>query len=453
MKSVLAIDIGTTFIKHAIIGADGSIINYQSIALAYHKQIAHTNINLWFSELIAAIHAIPQEVRASVAAIIISGQGPSLLPILRDGHLHSEVIFRSTLSDAYLNSSRIHHSYYLPFALQYIDTYPQLRIQLKSWLPIPEYFLYRLSGKMVAMLPSRKYDRYYWSRRSVTRVRMRGRYFPSYAFLGDNIAPLSDAMATASGLPAQIPIFSGGLDFCMAIIGSNSYHEYAICDRAGSTEGINFIHWPAAPTHKEHALFKSYPLFHSWDENQSLLIINSGALIDGAEKRDFNALRRFIFNESLKVPPLLPVLKNKGVIKITGPERATGNSRQQQARLLESMLFTIKYALDIFLSTHRKGVGMALCGGQTRLTAWNQLKADVLSLPCFSFQLTAAELLGSAAVAFHALKIYPTLEDAVSAISRIQERFLPHASFESQRYHNFKQRFTAMLASRPHGDL
>ena len=438
IRHVLAIDVGTTFIKYACINAEGGVSHYHKMPLQYGTPIEKTNIYHWFQQLVESIDTIPRSLRTEIAAVTVSGQGPSLLPLTHSGHIQVPLLFRATLDDMHTVSSVHSQSQYIPFALRYLQINPHLRISLHKWVPIPEYFVYQLCGKVVAMLPSKKYRRYYWTASALRQVGLKYASFPSYAYMGNIIAPLNDEITNRCGLPKGIPLFCGGLDFYMSIIGTDCYRAHTICDRAGSTQGLNFIGWSA----RHNPIFQPYPLLSRKIENNSLLILNSGTILRQAEEKDFHAVRRFMHNESLKNAPRLPTIKRKGMVEIPYAYTRSTQDRHEIVRALESILFTMRYAFDLLSIGQHRQVRVTLSGGQASVAQWNQLKADMVGVEFQYFQLLDAELLGGAAVVFCALKVYPSISDAASCISVPTQKYVPHISLTSlKRYQEFKRLF------------
>lgn len=463
MSSALIIDIGTTRIKHACVGFAGEIVCEATIMIPYAVPAEKSDVHQWFELLIGSIKEIPLDIRDKITAITVSGQGPSLIPIDRHNQVIRPLLFRWLLDPAtaaYRGSSQ-----YIPLALAYMRQNPELARKVRRWVGIPEYIVYLLCGEWVAMLPSTRYRRYYWTPAALRRARLSPPQFPRHVYTGAVIAPVSPRVMERIGVRAGVPIISGGLDFHTAIIGAQCMQSGSICDRAGSTEGINIIGQPS----RHHPLLQSYPLFSPRVANQSLIILNSGALLADTTTAELAQLRRILMNELTPhhpaAAPLLPELQRKGVVRIPqlngeqtlAPDRertAHTQSEREGGRLLqlEALLFTIRYTLELFPAWRRAPVAIALCGGQSRIANWNALKADFLGVDCRLFQCTHTELLGGAAIAFTALGRYRSLCEAAAHIAHSTTVYQPAIATqqcfsESTRYQEFKQRFDCTLRS------
>ena len=419
MNIALAIDIGTTRIKYACIDTDGAVVHYHAFAVRYAAQAENSDIGGWFDELMAGIGDIPAAVRRQLRAITVSGQGPSLIALDGDGAVLRPLLLRSLLDDDRSAKRRAAggSSHYIPFAAQYARRYPDVMRRVQRWIPLPEYCVYLLCGRAVSMLPSASYRRYYWTPAALRRAHLAREHFPSPVYMGDIIGGLSAPAAARCGLPPGIPLVSAGLDFCMAIIGGQCMRRYAVCDRAGSTQGLNFIGYPR----RRHPLLQSYPLLRRSLGNQSLLLLNSGALLEGITEAQLDAVGDMIRRPPTATSPPLPTVRQRGVAEIVPAD----GSATARLHALESVLFTMRYVVELFPPHCRRHAAVALCGGQARIEKWNILKSDVLGMECRQFQCLHTELLGGAAVAFRAVNIYPQLADAVARISHTRRQFRP----------------------------
>lgn len=445
--------------KYACISAEGRVVHQCTVPVRYAARVEQSDVRRWFDELLKQIGRIPPEVRRAICAIVVSGQGPSLIPIDSAGTVLRPLLFRSLLDDG--RPPAVHtpvarpRSHYIPFATQYIRQDPSLRERAHIWIPIPEYFVYLLCGEAISMLLSPRYRRYYWTASALRRARLPAERFPRHRYMGEVVASLSAEVATRHALPPRIPIIAGGLDFCMAIIGARSMRRRAVCDRAGSTQGLNFIGY----RRRRHALLQSYPLLSAATANQSLLILNSGALVADLHDSEPEQLRRFVSDEPLTTPPLLPMVKARGVVEIASPadsadhtdsagrtDTADRAARISRLRCLESILFTMRYVVELFPARQRKRMSLALCGGQTHVEKWNALKADVLGVRCHLFQCAHTELLGAAAVAFTTLGVYRRLPSAVAHISHLRTSLSARPLVTLPRYRAFCTALTRRLA-------
>lgn len=467
MNFALVIDIGTTRIKHACISPTGEVACESTFIVPYASSEEESDIQGWFEVLVSSIDEIPMEIRASITAITVSGQGPSLVPIDRDNRVIRPLLFRWLLD----SSTPVFRSYsqYIPFALAYIRKNPSLAQKVRYWVGIPEYIVYLLCGEWVAMLPSASYRRYYWTPAALRRAQLLPSQFPRYAYAGAVIATISARVAGRIGVSAGVPIISGGLDFYTAIIGAQCMQGNSVCDRAGSTEGVNIIGQPS----RHHPLLQSYPLFGRRIANQSLIILNSGALLADTDAAELAQLRRALMNDASPAVadqhattalPLLPELQKQGVVRIPQPSATHAQVAEAASRTgvagrapyterllqLEVLLFTIRYALELFPSQRRAPMTIALCGGQSRIAEWNALKADFLGVECRRFQCAHTELLGGAAIAFTALGVHRSLIKAVASVSHAATTYRPTAAAHQRfstlaRYQAFKQALDAFF--------
>lgn len=177
--------------------------------------------------------------------------------------------------------------------------------------------------------------------------------------------------AAALGLANDIPVFDAGPDFIAALVGTGTLSPGRLCDRAGSSEGLNLC----APNFFEAADLRTMPSPAQNLWNVSCLIADPGnsrqEKLDNFKKA-FNALK--------------------------------GAAAAQGAPFGDFIMVTGGQALDEQLL---------------------QEKADTVGVKVATAQISDAELLGGAAAAFFRLGKYSSLEEAAKGLVRVGKEFLP----------------------------
>lgn len=98
--------------------------------------------------------------------------------------------------------------------------------------------IYKLTGNSVTILPEKRYITAYWDAESLKKLNIPLDKLPSFVKLGKNCGLLS-SYAGEFGLP-EVPVFGVGPDFIAGLIGTGTVEKGRLCDRSGSSEGINF---------------------------------------------------------------------------------------------------------------------------------------------------------------------------------------------------------------------
>ena len=102
----------------------------------------------------------------------------------------------------------------------------------------PEYLIWQLTGNAVTILPESRYETAYWNAQVLEGFGIMTGKMPGFVELGHNCGTLLDNAQELLGLPA-VPVIGVGPDFIAALIGTDTTEPGHICDRAGSSEGIN----------------------------------------------------------------------------------------------------------------------------------------------------------------------------------------------------------------------
>jgi sugar (pentulose or hexulose) kinase len=287
----------------------------------------------------------------------------------------------------------------------------------------------RLGAEAVTTLPP-FYEPYYWDDAQCAALGIDRALFPPFAAPGTVIGRVSPeaarrltALAGGLGrLGAGIPIVAGGVDFIMALIGAGTVEPGMVCDRAGTSEGINLcaafpgiVGPPRFPTE-----IRTLPHVSSGLWNLSVIIPASGRLFDryralaGQENRPYGDIL-----EELIPGGFLPDLDAGGFGGFSGAAelgRAT----------LTTMGFAVRAAAET-LDRHGFSVTeMRLSGGQSKNRRWNQLKADLAGISLLVPEQPDCELAGDAVLGAIALGEATDLKEGISRIVRVKERIVPN---------------------------
>ena len=98
--------------------------------------------------------------------------------------------------------------------------------------------MYALTGNAVTVLPEKRFEPAWWTDDEAARFEIDKKKLPPFVPLGYAAGTLCREYAERLSVPC-IPVFCCGPDFAAALIGTNTLRPGRICDRAGSSEGIN----------------------------------------------------------------------------------------------------------------------------------------------------------------------------------------------------------------------
>ncbi|MDR0403342.1 MAG: hypothetical protein LBH35_07120, partial [Treponema sp.] len=253
--AVLCADIGTSSLKAALIGVDGKPAAFSRISYAGAAP------GCWLAAFLGALESLAAQCPARRAKVlVISGNGPTLVPVAGDGRpLEPVQWFSPSKSGPFYGPSL-----FLPKLAAYRERDPERFITAKLFLSSQEWLSYTLGADPVTVLAREAYRPFYWDEEQCEKAGLDMGIFPPFAPMGSRIGrvtaagrirppdvlagaekpggkslPVGSALPAETLLPEGTPILAGGPDFIMALIGTSVLEPGMICDRAGSSEGIN----------------------------------------------------------------------------------------------------------------------------------------------------------------------------------------------------------------------
>ncbi|GHV85989.1 sugar kinase [Spirochaetia bacterium] len=422
MALVYCADIGSSSLKAALIDTAGFL--HAVVRIPYGA--AQDPAGRWLAAFFAAAEQLAAAVSRSgvsipaAGAVVISGNGPTLVPVVEtNGALESLVPvywYEAPLRIEYPGgnspggkfSGGYLPSFFLAKAEAFRKANPGSFAKLRYFFSPQEWLSWRLGARPVTVLPHPAYENYYWDKTQCAALGIERELFPSFVTMGTVIGSL-DPAACAAGqssssavrglLPPGIPIVAGASDFIMALVGTGTLKDGAVCDRTGSSEGINLCITGSA---KEVPGLRFLPGAAEGLWNLGAVITQSGKLFDdyrvssGQTEKPHAALLR----EILASPnhPGRPVLETMGRAFLNG--------------------------LDNLEQSGRKIKELTLSGGQASDTRWNQYKADISGRVLHLPEITDAELAGNAILGAMALE-GGNLQEKAAAMIRIKTTFYP----------------------------
>ena len=239
---VLAVDIGTTALKAGLITKDGQVLSMCSVP--YSAPENRFVAEGWLWALKAAVDklklAVPEALEGTLKAIAISGNGPTLvsesgLTLRWNEYPAARLNVDETSPD---EAHEFANSIFLPRILLFRDLIGDEYESTSHLFSGPEYLMWQLTGNAVTVLPEPRYETAYWNAQVLEGFGIMTGKMPAFVELGHNCGTLLDNAQELFGLPA-IPVIGVGPDFIAALIGTDTTEPGHICDRAGSSEGIN----------------------------------------------------------------------------------------------------------------------------------------------------------------------------------------------------------------------
>jgi xylulokinase len=441
---ILTVDIGTSSLKAAFIDFDGRLLAYSRAA--YDVQAAGVGAESWkraFALALEKLHALAPAV--VIDAICVSGNGPTLVPVRRDGEALPPLYWHDGKTVLPLREAGVHQSvcpsFFLPHAAWLKRNAPAEYEGVSLFISSHEWLAFTLGAEAVTVIPHAAYEPYYWDDEQLRLFELDREKFPPFVKMGSVMGYVSEKAASSFGgfagnrLKSGTPIIAGGPDFITALIGTLTLRPGEVCDRSGSSEGINVC--AAGPFSAEDVAKNKLPkaaglrtLPHAKEGlwNIGALIPSSGRLFEeyrrdtGQESRSYEDLLAELIPSPFPIPNSISTAPHSLLDQGRSVLCAIGFAVRSAVKTLEGAGFPVKE--------------MRLSGGQGRNPRWNQLKADITGVSLLIPEIVDGELAGNAALSAAALG-GASLEEAANRMIRFREVFRPDpaaAAFWEEMY-------------------
>ena len=361
IKTVLAVDIGTTSLKAGLISADGGVVSFcrQSIPFYDNRFVALK----WEKILKKSIKKMFRKCGGNsvcVEAIAVSGNGPTVVSKSGRTLRWNENVDYNLLG---ISAHQYEASLFLPRIMAFKECFPADYASSDLIFSGPEYLIFRLCNSAVTILPEKRFEAAYWDKNGLAACGIEKEKLADFVGVGQICGKLKKTMADYLGLPEGIPVVSGGPDFVAALIGTNTLSAGKICDRSGSSEGFNFC------------------------------------------------VEKLVLAEGVRaLPSVIPGLWNVSVL-IPESGKLGINQRLIKCKNAVDVLKKIAAENDISFPSQ-----ITATGGQTKSEKYMARKSLAIGLPVSVCQIADAELLGDACAAWFALEKYSSLKEAAASI-------------------------------------
>ena len=199
----------------------------------------------WLQALKSALEEVKEKSPDSaIEAICVSGNGPTLVAedftslFYKESFPNIEVNVSSECKKA-LKESR---SLFIPRLALFKSLYPESWEKSSHIYSGPEFFIHLLTGESLTILPQESFAPAYWSREELKKCGFTEndiKKLPPFKAPSSFAGKISEEAALATGLFEGTFVFCGAPDFIVALIGTGTVFPGRLCDRAGSSEGLN----------------------------------------------------------------------------------------------------------------------------------------------------------------------------------------------------------------------
>ncbi len=463
---LISVDVGTSNVKAGLFTSDGTLVRQASEPVSLLDSTADGRYEIdpraWERNLDRALSALVNSTAPDVSgapeveAVVVSGNGPTLVPVGAAGEaLHPAITWmdRRGVSQAVARTAAsevdVDASYFLSKAYWICRERPEIYERTRYFLSCPEYIAYYLCGEAVTILPVASFERYIWTGDAIRALGMDGDRFPPFVAPGAIVGPLKKDIARRTGLREATPVIAGGPDYLMSLLGAGSIRPGVTCDRAGSSEGINLC--SKMPVTDRRLL--CLPHLVEGYYNISGVISTSGKALDwfrnvagfgkGYARGDdvagyaetgyepfFAAIARSEPGSGRLL--FLPYLAGERSPLWDPHARgvfaglAYSHTRCEMARAVaESIGFAMRDVLTVMEENALYIDALRVAGKLSRAGVLNQIKADITGRRVLVPVIAESELLGAACIGLASLGYFASFEQASAQCVRIGSEFLP----------------------------
>ena len=476
---LLTIDIGTSGFKSALWDYNGNRLSFAACPLSacVADGVRHEAEP---AQWLTAFEQCCQKLGylKQVEAIVISGNGPTLVPILESALDNSKSRLKAPIpcsplsaphSNAILWLDRravkyqsqvsevmggfVDASFFLPKILAIKNEQNELYNRTKFFLGCPEFLAYALTGEACNVFPCEGFDRWFWNDSALLKLDLDPSKFPAFIRPGSSFGALTRQIADHFGFSKNIPVISGGPDFFTSILGTGVTEPGQACDRTGSSEGINLC--TENRVIDSRLMSYAHPVKPWW--NLSGIINTTGKAIDWGRDllgldsfEDFTALAKKSSpgSGSLVFLPYLageraPVWTPSARAVYSGISLSTGRGEFANS-ILEGIGFAIRDVLSVMAEAGAGANQLRVTGRLAGCSALNRIKADITGLEVLEGVRKDAELLGLAIIGACSLGKFSSFKEASSALCRIEKRYEPNVKHKAL----YDELFTEYLSLR-----
>ena len=387
----LCVDIGTTSVKVGIISDSGEVVSFCSKKLDFSQKgfIALE----WIKVFVQACEELNLK-NTKIESICVSGNGPTICAQNGKTLLWNEEV-------EFLNIQT--KSLFIPRILAFKNKYKSDFEKSNKIYSGPEFFVFCLTDLSVTFLPEERFLPAYWTVSELEKFDISVKKIPDFVKTGSVVGNLNKKFAEILGLSYDVKIVAGAPDFVVALIGTNTLSPGAICDRSGSSEGINFC--SPVPVFCDGVRTLPSVIPGLW--NLSVLIEKSGSLID-----DFKNQIEKIENKNISYKEII--------------DFAFEDKNSEGWRILSVLGEEVFNAVKTIREVAKKNNlpindFMTVTGGQANSEKWLLKKSAESKINLAIPRFFHSELLGDAVLSLVALNKSENLNTAANKICKIQK--------------------------------
>lgn len=487
-KTLLGLDLGTTSVKAGLFSTDGVLLasaseEYQLLTPAANE--AELPAEIYWQASVKTIRKVLQTVgdtQGTPAAIAVSSQGETLIPIDKNGKaLRNAIVWidnRAEEQAKYLNS-RLKDVYDITGIPDVIPTWTGCKIRwirenepdvfrnTHKFLLLQDYILYRLTGNFVTngsiSCTTLYFDirNHQWWQDALEAIGISENLLPDILEAGEIVGTSTVSANQELGLEAPIQVIGGGMDQSAGAVGAGTITDGIASETTGSALCIQVVtrrhdldQSKRIPVyiHSVPGLYLFDPvcptagMAYKWFKDTFATEEIARAEDEGSSVYD-------LLNQSAADIPagsdgliMLPHLM--GAFCPNSNPDAKGSftgftihhSKGHFVRaILEAVAYMLRQNLETVTASGASFTEIRATGGGAKSPLWNQIKADVCNLPVITLENEDTGLIGDAILAGTAIGIFPNIQDGCDRFVKIKSCVNPgtNCALYEKYYQNY----------------
>lgn len=474
---LLGVDLGTTAIKGGLHRLDGSVVagaSREYSLITPSPAVVEVPVATYWGAFTGVVHSLLRDSGVDarrIAAIGLSAQGETLVPVGRDGDaLHNAIVWldnRAKDESAELDDQFGRElTYQVTGQPGMLPAWPAAKIlwlarhepdifaRTAMFLLLEDYFIGRLTGRP-ACEGSLATSTCYWDFRSrqwwpemLTAINIDASQLPDLTEPGTPAGQLRPAIAAELGLDPATLVCAGALDQACGAIGVGNVHPGILSENTGTAVALCATldgprldpalrmpcHYHGVPDTYMFHTFTSGGLALRWFRDEFCEADVTNARHASQDAYDLIAKR------AASVPPgsdglvVLPHLQG-AMAPDANPEArgvvlglALHHGRDHLARaILESVAFVIRRNVEVLEELGVRVDSIRASGGGARSRVWKQIEADVTGREVRVTDQPEAATLGACILAGHGAGLYDSIAEAADRMITMTDVFEPAA--------------------------
>ncbi|MCX6065711.1 MAG: FGGY family carbohydrate kinase [Chloroflexi bacterium] len=493
--SLLGIDVGTSGCKAAVFSEDGRLLglvydeyDYQS---PQHGWAELDSVDVWRKVKLTIRQAVAETKSDPVKAVCVSSLGETVVPVTAERKILGPALLNFDVrGDEYLAELRGRLPDEMLYQINGNTLGNQYALTKLKWLRQHQPDIYRQSAFFLAWsgfvsfmlgaearvdysLANRTLlfdlERCDWSDELLELAQLERAKLPPTVPSGVVIGTVANEIAAELGLPAGIPIVSGGHDQCCNGIGSGVLAPGQAMYGMGTYLCMTpvFEQRPATALMLKRGLNTEHHTVPG--QYVSFLYNQGGSLVKwfrntfaAAERQQAQASGQDLYATLLsEMPADLSHVMVLPHFAITGPPNFISDSCGAMAGLkletsrgeilkglIEAMTFYIRESFETLPGAGIDVTDFRAVGGGSKSDLWIQISADIFGRPFVRPKITEAGALGAAILAGVGCGVFASLESGVATMVHLDRTFEPDPKKQAAYDERFSkyQRFWPLMA-------